>query len=662
MNEGASMDSQAPQLTRWVRCLPPLFFAGASLALAIWAAAHTSELGPYMLENKLAADARRGLLLMMFLSGAAFVAAGMGLAIRNDLYATERASRRVAPLIVLGPVPFLLSYQHWVGRDITFLCVTLGCAVGARVFVLRALEDGLYQPIATLFKRLPPMPWAPLATVIAASAGYALYFSISTINNHNNFGTSAFDLGIETNLMWNTAHGGPLFRSSPLGGDMMHGGFHQTYFAFLIAPLFALIPRAETLLVVQSCFLGAAALPLFFFARTKIGPRKAALLACLLLLYAPMHGANLYDFHYQPFGVFFILLMACCFEARLSWKFLLPITLVTLSIREDMGAMVGALGGYMLFAGKRPREALALAGVGSAYFVTMKLFVMPEFFLNGKSSFAFMYKLLLPEEDKGFGGVIKTAVGNPVFTLDTMLLKEKLSYVLQIFVPLALLPLRRSVTLVLFLPALVFTLLSTKYSALIMTSFQYTSYWTPMVFLATTYALESFKRYGNTKGQHLQAAYLMAICFALLITSVRYGSIFQVETSRGAFDPVHLRSTPEGKRNLSDFNSLAAKIPPNAKVAASEWLISHLASRRDAYALRNGVLNADYILFWLHPTKFRHDERPVLMDALYRNHRYGILDRKGMFVLAKRGYEQDQPLPPNLRRELARAGRGPASK
>ncbi len=673
MNQGERAQNQLPTLSRWARCLALLFVVGTSLGLFVWAVTHPDLKEPYLLSNVLSEDERRGLLQLMLLSGIGFCAGGLVHHRIGGLPAMERATARIAPLLFIGTVPFLLVYEHWVSRDITFLCLVLVLSLGTAALLQKALREDLYAPFLRPFtqstllsrlrlSRLSRSPRVPLVTVVTAALAYAAYFSFSTINNHNNFGTSAFDLGIETNLVWNTAHGGPLFRSSPLGGSMLHGGHHQTYFAFLIAPVFGLFPRAETLLIIQSCFLGAAAVPLFLLARLKLGSGKAVLLSCLLLLYGPMHGANLYDFHYQPFGVFFLLLIAYLFESQASFKVLLPLTLVTLSVREDMGAMLGALGGYFVLVGKRPKEGFALALLGSVYFVAMKLYVMPELFMNGRSSFAFMYKLLLPAGEEGFGGVLKTAIGNPVFTLDTVLTQEKLIYGLQIFVPLALLPLRRSVALVLFLPGVVFNLLSTQYPALIMTSFQYTSYFTPMVFLSTVYALEEIgadrDRTGRSaRGRHVrQVAWLSAATLALLLTSLRYGSVFQVKTARGAFDPVHLRKTAEGEKNKADFQALAKRVPKDAKVAASEWLVSHLAARRDAYNLRNGVLDAEYILFWLHPTKFRSDERPVLMDALYSKNEFSLVARKGMFVLVKRQKSPGAPLPSELRSEISRAG------
>lgn len=680
MAPGVSPEQNGPRLTRWLRSLTLLILSGLSVGLCVWALSHRDLQEPLLLRNELGEELRRGQMLLAAVGGVGFGLAGLVTAWLWKLVALERAATRMCPLIVSALLPGLFQYELWLGRDVAFLSGVLVCAASVGVLSRRAIREGLYRAPAWLLPgwRQRCSNWIRrrsrglgVCLAVAAALAYALYFSVSTINNHQNFGTSAFDLGIETNLVWNAIHFGPLFRSSPLGGGMMHGGHHQTYFAYLIGPIYALVPRAETLLVVQSSFLGAAVIPLFLLARRRLGSAMALILSLCFVLYAPLHGANLYDFHYQPFGVFFILLLAYLMESGRSFKAIFPILLVTLSVREDIGAMAGALGGYFLFSGKRPGAGLAMALIGSTYFVAQKLYVMPELFLNGQSSFAFMYQLLLPAGEPGFGGVIKTALGNPLFTLHTIMDQAKLVYVAQLFVPLALLPLRRSAALLLLLPGFVFTLLSTQYQALIMTSFQYTAYWTPMAFLALVYALEALRQREEAPAGALHAAppwsrpshplassWLLAVGVASVLTSLRYGAIFQVELARGAFDPVHLRETQESRQNLADFKALASQIPADAKVAASEWLISHLANRRDAYALRNGILDADYILFWLHPTKFRHDERPVLLDALFKHRRYGIVERRGMFVLAKAGHEPTKRVDPFLRREINHAGRG----
>lgn len=659
MHVAGTSEVTEQSLTRWLRHSVLFFFLGLSVALAVWSLSHWELLEPYVVHNQIEPSQRNQLLWLCLVGGVGFAVVGAAFGLGFGLTAMDAAASRMGPLVLVGLLPGLFHYRMWVGRDVLFLTSVLLVGMSFLVLIADPLSRGLYPDVVGLMKtrllRGRSVPgWVAPILVGCLSLGYAVYFSIATIQNHHNFGTSAFDLGIETNLVWNTLHGGPLFRSAPLGGNMMHGGYHQTYFAFVLAPFFALWPRAETLLIIQATFLGAAAIPLFLLLRSKVGVLPGLVVCACFLLYGPLHGANLYDFHYQPFGVFFTLLLAYLIESGRGWSILLPVALLMLSVREDMGAMMGALGGFYLFSGKRPKDALILALMGTAYVLVMKLYVMPHLFLKGRSSFTFIYRLLLPEGESSFGGVLKTLFANPLFALSTILTPEKLSYALQIFVPLVLLPLRRSVALLLFLPGCLLTLLSTAYPAAVMTSFQYTSYWAPMAFLSLGYALRDQRARSHPRMQ----AWICAICLATVLTSTRFGAVFQVETARGAFDPVHLRPTPEGREMMRDFRALALKIPKDAKVASSEWLISHLAARKDAYALRNGVLDAEYLLFWLHPTKFRGDERPVLMDVLFRNPRYEVVERRGMFVLAQAKAGMKRPSDPGLRRELQKAGTG----
>jgi len=379
--------------------------------------------------------------------------------------------------------------------------------------------------------------------------------------------------------------------------------------------------------------LGLGPIPLFLVAQRRIGAWPSAILCLLYVLYAPLHGANMYDFHYQPLGVPFLLLLFYLLDTR-RYRAAIPVVLIILSIREDMGAMTAALGLFLLFTGERPRAGLALAVVGGSYFIAQKMYIMPELFHKGRSSFAFIYRELLPAGERGFGGALKTIVANPGFTLTKLLQEQKLIYFLQIFSPLVFLPWRRWAVVWLLVPGVVLTLFSTKYPATLMISFQYSAYWVPMVFLGSVIVLQ---RLGRQESQGRippvsRRAWLVAIVFAMLLTSNRFGVIFQDETAQGAFDPVHLGHTEEDHQRYRDFKALHAQIPPDAKVVASEWLIAHVANRYDAYTLRQGVLDAEYLVFWKY---LRRDERPVVQRAL--RGKFGVMEIRGDFVLARRG-------------------------
>lgn len=123
--------------------------------------------------------------------------------------------------------------------------------------------------------------------------------------------SSAFDLGIFTNTLWNLTHGNG-YMSSLKGGISLFAD-HQSPILFAFAPFFALVPRAETLLVLQSLALAAGIIPLVAYARRIAGahgadPERIAL-ACALLYCAaqPIRAALLFDFHpetlFLPLGL-----------------------------------------------------------------------------------------------------------------------------------------------------------------------------------------------------------------------------------------------------------------------------------------------------------------------------------------------------------------------
>lgn len=617
-------------------------FAGLGLGVALLSFDGSFE--SFVSSNRIAPQAR-SFLVLCAAAGALFgaVVAAMAVLLGPPRFG-ERLARVSSPLWVLGVLPLLASERLFRKNDLQFLIAVWGVSVLFAWSVRSALLSGALSLPASLRGLLSSRRFRGIFPALAVIAGgaYAAYFSSITLASHFNFCTSAFDLGIEDNLLWNAAHGGPLFRSAPLGGSMLHGGNHQTYFAFALVPIYWLAPRAETLLVIQSVALGAAAIPLYLFAARLLAPIYALTISVGYLLYAPLHGANLYDFHYQPFGILFTFLNAyLLLDGRTRWL-LLTVPLM-LSVREDMGAMLGALGAYMVLSGRRAGAGSIVMILGSAYFVALKLWIMPQFFMGGESSFTFMYKDLVPAGERGFGAVLKTVLTNPLFVLESLLTRDKLLYLLQIFVPVGFVALKRSPALVLFLPACTFTLLSTAYPALIMTTFQYTSYWTPMVFLAL---VEVFSRGAGPTRRESEAARIgrmFGVVLALLLTSNRYGAVFQTETARGAFDPVRVVVTPQDQKNQEDFSMLAKQIPPEAKVVAAEWLVSHVSNRKDAYTLRFGVLDAEYLLFWTHREKLRSDEKPVLKKALFgRDAAFGVVERRGLFVLAKRGHSREQ--------------------
>ena len=387
---------------------------------------------------------------------------------------------------------------------------------------------------------------------------YAIFFSIITIRNHYVMQTAGYDLGIENNLVWNAAHwNGPLFKTSvQMGGPVgTHIGLHQTYISYLIGILYRLAPRPETMLVLQSLLIGAAALPLFAYARRHLG----AWTACLVAAALPLQRA---DARIEPVR--------------------LPLPAVRAAVPvDDAGAARGAprsLGGgrdradagqprghvraadrgrlFLLLTGERPRAGLIVAAIGAVYFVVVKFIVMPRF-LGGATAYVHQYKDLVPQGEHGFGGVLKTVLGNPGYTATTILQKDKILYLLQIMAPLAFFPWRRPIGLLCSLPGFFFTMLATQYPWLTRLGFQYTAYWTSFLFLAVIANLRWLNRAeaaapGPAAAAEVRAsrrAWKVAMAAATLVTCYQLGPVFQQNTSWAGFLPLRVDITGSDRRN-----------------------------------------------------------------------------------------------------------------
>jgi uncharacterized membrane protein len=637
-----------PELSVIARSAGLLAAEGVSVALAVWTLRVGEGLEAYVWSNSL--DHRARVFVIGDIAGGALLgllvaAFALARGKSDGVALVNRLSLRLSPLLAAWIVPLLFRWKLWQGRELTFLAlVSLAALIVQRsvrtmlrtapLFVRKAAparSGGRF--LAAVRKALP------LTAVVVAACGYAAYFSFYTLRNHYRIGTAALDLGLEDNLVWNAVHWGPLFKSSPLGGPTVsHGGYHQTYFAYVLGIPYRFLPDPRTLLVIQASVAAAAAIPLYFLARRRLSGPESAIIATLYLLYAPLQSANLYDFHYLLLAPLFLWMTLNLLEGR-RYVWAAVAIAFTLSIREDVAALLAFVGAYLVLSGRNPKAGIVVGAVGGAYFVALKMFVMPRF-LGGSQAFIEMFRELLPEGDSGYGGVLKTAIANPGYTLTKLLERDKLLYVLQIFTPFAFLPFRRPIGLLCIAPGFLFTLLSTKYMPLIQPTFQYTTYWTVFLFIGSIANLgwmrqsELSHAAEGIEWRASRHAWIAAMVCTMLATSYQFGALLQQHTAHGGFGPFRFDLTAQDRAHHRDVYKLLAEVPRDAKIVSSETIVPHTSQRPNAYTLRTGLHDAEWLLVWMPP---RGDERALSVQAL-RAGTYGVFAESGEFMLAKRNY------------------------
>jgi uncharacterized membrane protein len=648
----AADDAALPRFTIFARALGLLAGQGASFGLLAWECHAWTTLEAYTATNVLAPRCRGHAVLAM--------AAGIGLATLLGVILTlvrrgrgidlvSRVARRSAPLCLVAFVPLLFRWQLWVGKDLLFLALASIFALSLQALLRVALAAPpvveIDWPRVRLLERRPfaVLRWAglPFAITCVVATFCAAYFAYYAVVAHYDVHTSALDLGIETNLVWRAAHGSPFFGLKPLTPETVPGAVHQTFFAYVIASVFRIVPRPETLLVLQSMLTGAAAIALFLVARPRVGPWTACLFACLLVLYPPFHGSVLYDFHYQPLSTFFVLMSLHLLESRrTAWAAVLVV--LTMSLHEDMGLLVATIGGYLVVTGKRPRAGLIVAFGGAACFLALNMIVMPRA-AGGVASLVSRYAQLGPEKEPSLVGAVTTLLGNPPFVLHSLLAQSKVEYVLALFAPLAFLSWRRPAGLLLFVPGLLLTLLPANAPSLTQISLQHTAYWTPFVFLAAVDAIAWMQRADThpAVARVRSGAWLFAAVGSMLVCSHQLGAILQQNTAKAASEAFAFGRNAKDDLRHADLYELIRKIAPTASVLATEHVMPHVSSRAEAFELRGAKRDADYVVVGF---PLREDEKAPIAEML-RSGKFGVVDVRGDFALAKRGQPTDRNAP-----------------
>jgi uncharacterized membrane protein len=460
--------------------------------------------------------------------------------------------------------------------------------------------DGMRGFAARVGRRMPAAlrRWGPASFVVLSALAYAAYMSVFTLRLHGRFGTWGYDLGQYDNIFWSTLHGHPM-RDAPLGfvTDWSQLRGHAELSTFVLLPFYALRPGAPTLLVIQSCVLGLGAIPLYRFAARRLGRGSACVIVAVYLLYPPMHGLQFYDFHFQPIASTFVLFVIDFVDDRRYWLCALAFV-VALGCREDVSIGLTILGVFLLLSGRSPRAGVAMAVVAGTYFVVMSFVVMPRL---GKSSFgvwtaSYIYKDLIPKGAQSISGVVATLISNPAYVFKTLATAEKLRFLLQVLVPLALLPLRRGYLLVSLVHGSILTLLTTGYGPTLDTGFQYVANFIPYVFPASVLALEGLGTPAGAVGAARRRAALGALVVGTVLCGVFWGAIPPRKAFHGGFDTLPMTApTQADLQKHDDLQALHAMVPVDAWLAVSEHEMPHL-SRLNMLSLRD-TTDADYLLY-----------------------------------------------------------------
>lgn len=315
-----------------------------------------------------------------------------------------------------------------------------------------ALQRGLGEPWEkSLFVRQAIHLGDAWHRAVARSAARALWcasgavgavFLWVALRRHWAFESHGWDLGIFTNTLWNLTHGNG-YVSSLKGGINLFAD-HQSPLFWALAPFFWVVPRPETLLVVQAFGLAAGGPALFYLARARFGSSHWApsALPWLYWSYLPLRNANAFDFHPEVFMLpLFLWAFAGFASKRPSGKVLGVLAIVAaLGAKESAAVVAFGIGAAWALTsnesgwrGRWPGIGLAAAGVALFLFDVK---VVPRL-LGSEYAYLGMY-------DRFGGGIedlLLAPLTQPAYFFSQIVDRERLLFLFWTLAPLGFLPL-----------------------------------------------------------------------------------------------------------------------------------------------------------------------------------------------------------------------------
>jgi uncharacterized membrane protein len=421
---------------------------------------------------------------------------------------------------------------------------------------------------------------------------YVISFSINTLIRHYTFASSAWDLGIFNQALYTTVKQGKLFYYTPELYANPSGtifGVHFSPILFLVIPFYIILPKPETLLVIQTIVLASGVYPTFLIAKKTLQNRSISLLFSLLyLIYCHLHSVNLFDFHpdafFVPFALFswyfftkqkwtgyFLFLLLCFFTKETSS---IPFLVVGLIDAWSMREKIVTSFRKSKFQDRRIFIPIATIAISILWYAVATAFIH---FFNPSPSSRFVqgtpWGIFLGENPLGL------SILESITTLDfsgalQYEFNMKLFYLFTILAPLAFLPVIKYSYFLPVVPWLLLAFLS-NYSPYYGLGYHYSAIVVPFAIIAAVYGLErlglTFNLNEKRLLQLLKKVVLVALLFALSI------SIMSLPLTK-----IELLSVSKHDKYVYEAIKI---IPPEASVLTQYDIFPHLSSRVNSFVV-----------------------------------------------------------------------------
>jgi uncharacterized membrane protein len=513
---------------------------------------------------------------------------------------------------------------------------------------------------------------------------YTILLSYISILKHQLFLTTAWDLGIYEQSIWSTANSAKLFWYTvelPINPNGCFFGIHFSPLLFLVLPVYKVFQSTATLLVLQSLAMALGAVPLYLIGLQETNNRKYALFFSILyLVYPPLLGVNLFDFHTQSFLPLFFFFAFYYFRNKSFLRYFFFVILA-LSAVEFVPFIVMFFGLYGLWIGwkefKQSGETVDHKFLFSNRTVVcsvLTVFAGGLWYVMARRAIFYFNPTVLPNTNwmqlgdpvNNPSGLLWNMVSNPLRTAQLILssAEQKIAYIFGILAPVGFLSLLDLPVLLIGAPWFLAAFLSNYPPYYTAVGYQYVAFVIPFIFISAVRGVKKFSVIRSTiRTSKFKLIRLFSsvdkinkkllLFFYLFILVVSYGL-----TSQPYINSLIGRLSSRSQQHLIALNKILELIPSNASIMTQNDIFPHISERMYAYAmwewnasiagnmsatdffLRNA--SVDYILIDTTSDWYR-DNIEEFTSKLIENGSFRILNSADYIWLLKKGNTTTSP-------------------
>ena len=467
---------------------------------------------------------------------------------------------------------------------------------------------------------------------------YVVVFGSLSLVRHWAFHSTALDLGVFDQVLWNTVHGRFMESTLSLERCDPHSFFldHFSPALLLIVPFYAVVPRPETLIVFQTVALALGAWPIYLLARRFLDRSEERLVwVAAYVLSAPLAWVTLYDFHEISLAVVPLGLAVYFYATRRTVPLLLSLG-ASFLVKEELPLI--AIGfGIALLAQRRWRlGAFVIAASVIAFLLTLRVLI-PAFAGGAPWQYLGRYAGLGADEFE----IARTLVLDPLRVLRVLLAGEiglKIVFVLTLFAPGLFLAVRSKWALVPAIIPLGYLLLSDYPGE----HTHHNQYGAPLIPLALGASILGFATLPENR---LRRRLTLAVLLSTFVFTIVHGAIPFTPDFTDAF----LRGNPdraaaEGpilarEPRYDLFLPAVAAIPADASISSRDFFTTQVPERRFNYHL-NGLdpCGAEYVILdYADPSVNRDEQKHLAEIATLEAQGYDeVASGKGLSLLRHR--------------------------